>query len=121
MIPKSSSRWSSGTVMVERIPCMMTECAAEKRLSMVASDDSTDALLVTTSARIDLDSTICSFLPSRVLAIFGVGTPFSISKITPRSAGISSNAFMMICSSKSSRFTSRPIERPSSLASRSFS
>ena len=51
---------------------MMTECAAENRLSIVASDDSTDALLVTTSFRIDFDSTICSFLPSRVLAIFGV-------------------------------------------------
>ena len=57
----------SGTVIVERMPCMMTECAAEKRLSIVASDDSTDALFCTTSLRIDFDSTICSFLPSRVL------------------------------------------------------
>ena len=100
---------------------MMTECAAEKRLSIVASDDSTDALLVTTSLRIDFDRTICSFLPSRVRAIFGWGTPSSMSRMTPRSAGISSNAFMMICSSRSSRLTSSPIERPSSLARRSFS
>ena len=100
---------------------MMIECAPEKRLSMVASDDSTDALCCTTSLRIDFDSTICSFLPSRVLAIFGVGTPFSISRITPRSAGISSNAFMMIFSSSTSRLTSSPIDRPSSCARRSFS
>ena len=121
MIPSSSSWWSSGTVIVERMPCMMIECAAEKRLSMVASDDSTAALLVTTSFRIDFDRTICSFLPSRVLAILGDGTPSSISRITPRSAGISSNAFMMIFSSSSSRLTSRPIDRPSSWARRSFS
>ena len=100
---------------------MMTEWAAEKRLSIVASDDSTDALFCTTSLRIDFDSTICSFLPSRVLAILGVGTPFSMSRMTPRSAGISSKAFMMIFSSSTSRLTSRPIERPSSWASRSFS
>jgi adenylate cyclase len=39
MMPSSSSPWSSGTHMVERIPCMMIECAPEKRESMVASDD----------------------------------------------------------------------------------
>ena len=45
-MPSSSSPCSSGTVIVERMPCMMIECAAEKRLSIVASDDSTAALLL---------------------------------------------------------------------------
>ena len=39
MMPSSSSPCSSGTHMVERMPCMMIECAPEKRESMVASDD----------------------------------------------------------------------------------
>jgi hypothetical protein len=107
--------------MVERMPCMITEWAPENRLSMVASDDSTDALFCTTSFKIDVDSTICSFLPSRVLAIFGRGTPSSINRMTPRSAARRSKAFMMIFSSNSSRLTSSPMERPSSCARRSFS
>ena len=45
-MPSSSSWCSSGTVIVERMPCMMMEWAPEKRLSMVASDDSTAALLL---------------------------------------------------------------------------
>ena len=92
MMPSSSSSCSSGTLMVERMPCMMIECAPEKRLSIVASDDSTAVLCCTTSLMIDFDSTICSSSSRRVLGERGVGSPFSISRITPRSAGISSNA-----------------------------
>ena len=50
MMPSSSLAWSSGSVIVERMPCMMIECAPENRASIVASDDSTAALLVSTSA-----------------------------------------------------------------------
>jgi hypothetical protein len=76
-----------GTVMVERMPCMMIEWAPEKRLSMVASEESTAALCWVTSLRIERDSTICSLRPSRVRTMRGLGTPSSISRMTPRSAG----------------------------------
>ena len=46
MMPSSSSAWSSGTHMVERMPCMMIECAPEKRESIVASDDEHRALVL---------------------------------------------------------------------------
>ena len=77
MMPSSSSTWSSGTHMVERMPCMMIECAPEKRESMVASDESTAFLCCSTSARIDLDSTICSSepLPALCLTWRGVSLP----------------------------------------------
>jgi len=44
-------------VIVERMPCMMTECAREAAV-IVASDDRTEALWFTTSLRIDFESTI---------------------------------------------------------------
>ena len=122
MTPSSSSWWTSGTVMVERMPCMMIEWAPEKRLSIEASADSTAVFCCTTSVRIDRRQH-----DLLVAAVAGAGDarawarPSSISRITPRSAGISSKAFMMIFSSSRSRFTSRPMDRRSSWASRSFS
>jgi len=58
-----------------------------KRLSMLASEDSTAAFCVTTSLRMERESTICSVRPSRVFATRGWGTPSSIKRMTPRSAG----------------------------------
>ncbi|MNC96443.1 hypothetical protein D3C83_138150 [compost metagenome] len=49
MIPRRSEPYSSGRVIVERMPCMMIEWAPENRESIVASDDSTAALLFSTS------------------------------------------------------------------------
>ena len=110
-MPSSSSWWSSGTVIVERMPCMMIECAAENRLSIVASDDSTDGLvghdLGHDDLRQDDAARSCRRASWRSSA---PGRPSSISRITPRSAGTSSNAFVDDLRAAARGSSSRPID-----------
>ncbi len=48
MMPSKSPECSSGTAMLERMPCMIIECAPLNRLSTIASELSTASLVVLT-------------------------------------------------------------------------
>jgi hypothetical protein len=61
MMPRSSSPWSNGTHIVDRMPCMMMLWAPEKRLSMVASEESTACFSRMTSLMMLLERMISSF------------------------------------------------------------